>query len=249
MAWGAIAQIAGQAAGQGMGMGLEYVGKNVEKGWAHTSARHQRKWEEYMSSTAYQRAVKDMEAAGINPILAVTRGFSGASTPGGAMAATPRIDSDFDLDVPGALEKGLSNVKQMKVMRDQLATIEAARRKAEAEADVTEKTLEARIVQEIRESVARQLELEQQARTSASQSQRNVEEAGLMATRNRAEKMAIPYSAEQEAAVRKTPIGELGRAVKRGGREAAEGAKHIWQDIMEWRERVRSRRRADEGRK
>lgn len=47
-----------------------------------TEAMKNREWQEYMSNTAYQRAVEDMKKAGLNPILAFQNG--GASTPGGS---------------------------------------------------------------------------------------------------------------------------------------------------------------------
>jgi hypothetical protein len=48
-------------------------------------ASKNRDFQEQMSNTSYQRAVQDLQSAGLSPMLAYSKG--GASTPGGATAA------------------------------------------------------------------------------------------------------------------------------------------------------------------
>lgn len=46
-------------------------------------AQLNRDWQERMSGTAHQREIADLSAAGLNPILSVSKGGPGASTPSG----------------------------------------------------------------------------------------------------------------------------------------------------------------------
>lgn len=50
-------------------------------------AEKNRQWQEHMRATAYQTAVKDMEAAGLNPILAATGGGIQTGSAGGSAAS------------------------------------------------------------------------------------------------------------------------------------------------------------------
>lgn len=100
-------------------------------------AREQMAFQERMSNTSHQREVKDLLAAGLNPILSATGG-SGASTPAGATSTFQNENAGF-----GGLSQATVSAFAVRNMRQELLNaektwevLEAQRRKTNNDADV-----------------------------------------------------------------------------------------------------------------
>ncbi len=121
--WGSVISEIVQAAAPAITMG-------IGAGSSAASTHEQMAFQERMSSTAYQRAVKDMTKAGINPMLAFSQG--GASSPAGAKWEVPTVDLTTGAQAAVSRQKGKAETKRLKGVFDLNRQLE---NKASAEAE------------------------------------------------------------------------------------------------------------------
>lgn len=89
-------------------------------------AAKNRDWQEYMSNTAHQREIKDLQAAGLNPVLSATGG-NGASVGSGA-AASAQNATGSKADVDTTLSQAMASIFSKAI--DSITAIETSNNSA-----------------------------------------------------------------------------------------------------------------------
>lgn len=98
-----------------------------------SEARKMRDFQERMRNTEWQAAVADMEAAGVNPAVAYSKG--GAASPAGAMGSGSQA-APMGNTVSSAMQVKMAS-SQLKLVEAQVLKAQAEARAADMDADVT----------------------------------------------------------------------------------------------------------------
>lgn len=202
--------------------GFSALGQRRANKAAREEAQKNREFQLYMSNTAHQREVKDLRAAGLNPILSATGG-PGASTGSGAMAQQrdeigPAVGSAMaarrlkqDLRIQEAQEKLLTQQEYKTRVEADKAQYEASL--ARTDALFASATLDKRI--------------EQQRSTAAAVDYENAKR-------------------QAEAVLYETALGPVLRILEKFGVNV-NSARGVGQDVLKELALARMRRRAKSG--
>lgn len=130
------------------GIGTQLAGTILTNRANKKMAERQMAFQAGMSSTAHQREVADLRAAGLNPILSA--GGSGASSPGGASATMENPTSG----AAGTIMQAKQLKQQAQLMKQQIESQRVANKKVKEEIKDIRLTRPARIAQTRVESEA-----------------------------------------------------------------------------------------------
>lgn len=207
--WG---QFAGAAAGSGGMASIEpIIGgamAGLQHSWAKQASSDAQNYAQYMANTVYRRAVRDLQLAGLNPMLAYTQGGNPAPVVG--QTDVPHIRGDFDSDAVG---KAISTGKAaMQVKSDMELLRNAVRSSEEGVKQAVNETERSRlgILTEMGRANAAAEEpnvLRSHRALMDAEAGRAGADQSLIRARDRAERLRTPYSPEQEEVVRKAYRG------------------------------------------
>jgi len=123
-----------------IGGGASVAGGIMANDANRKEAKRNRQWMERMSSTAHQREVADLRAAGLNPLLSL--GGGGASTPSGSAAQMENVAEglgDTAMQVASLKQQAKKQAEEIGLIEEQKKQTQATTQKTKTETRIMEK--------------------------------------------------------------------------------------------------------------